>query len=292
MNLTTEQARQLASIFSRPVFRSLGFGSLPASVKRQLVSTASSLECSEGTVGDLFEAAFKQLLKLYRSEYVYKNQLTKKQIFGIHSPSTAALLSEFWVDMSKADTVVLNGTSTVYEIKTEFDNLTRLPQQLIDYSKVFDHINVVTHERGVAGVLAAAPNHVGVLALSSRGSFKRVRSSTSNIANLDHWTVFNCLRNQEIRNILLRQFGEIPETSPDMFRTLCFEQFKTLSKDDLSVEFVLEARKRSTGREISQFAKALPMSLRTLGLIEKLSACRRSAILDALSQPLMPKICK
>lgn len=66
-------------------------------------------------------------------------------------------MSEFWVDMSKADSVVLNGTSTVYEIKTEFDNLSRLPQQLTDYSKVFDHINVVTHERGVAAVLAAAP---------------------------------------------------------------------------------------------------------------------------------------
>lgn len=292
MNLTIEQARQLASIFSRPVFRSLGADSLPASVKRRLASTAEALDCSGGTVGELFEAAFMQLLKLYRSEYVYKNLLTKKQIFGIHSPATAALLSEFWVDMSKADSVVLNGTSTVYEIKTEFDNLSRLPQQLTDYSKVFDHINVVTHERGVAGVLAAAPAHVGVLALSSRGSFKRVRSSTSNIANLDHWTVFNCLRSQEIGNILFRQFGAIPQTSADMFRTLCFQQFKTLSKDVLSAEFVLEARKRTTGREISEFATALPMSLRTLGLIEKLSACRRATLLGALSQPLMPAICK
>lgn len=82
MNLTIEQARQLASIFSRPVFRSLGAGSLPASVKRQLAYTADVLESSGGTVGDLFEAAFKQLLKRYRSEYVYKNLLTKKQIFG------------------------------------------------------------------------------------------------------------------------------------------------------------------------------------------------------------------
>lgn len=292
MNLTIEQARQLASIFSRPVFRALGAGSLPASVNRQLAHTADVLESSGGTVGDLFEAAFKQLLKRYRSEYVYKNLLTKKQIFGIHSPSTAALLSEFWVDMSKADSVVLNGTSTVYEIKTEFDNLSRLPQQLTDYSKVFDHINVVTHERGVAAVLAAAPAHVGVLALSSRGSFKRVRTSTSNISNLDHWTVFNCLRNQEVGNILLRQFGAIPETSADMFRTQCFKQFKRLPKDVLSAEFVLEARKRTTGRETSQFASALPMSLRTLGLIEKLSACRRTTLLDVLSRPLMPAIYK
>ncbi len=106
-----------------------------------------------------------------------------------------------------------------------------------------------TIERGVTGVLAIAPEHVGVLVLSSRGSFQRVRASTSNISNLDHWTVFNCLRNQEIGNILERQFGEVPETSADMFRTLCFKRFKTLPKDELSDESVCETRKRTTGKK-------------------------------------------
>ncbi|AKM01850.1 glutamyl-tRNA synthetase [Burkholderia pyrrocinia] len=234
---------------------------------------------------ELFEVAFSELVRNYRSEYVYKNLITKKLIFGVHSPRSAALLTEFWVNMSKADSVVLNGTSTVYEIKTEYDNLSRLPQQLADYSMVFDRINVVTHEGAISAVLAMVPQHVGVIALSRRNALRQIKPSISNIERLDHWTMFNCLRKQEFTNILTRQFGGIPDTTPDMLRTFAFKQFSRLSKDVLSAEFVSEVRKRTTDPEIAEFASCLPTSLKTLGLAEQLSKMRREKLLATLTSP-------
>jgi hypothetical protein len=286
MTLATAQVRQLAGIFSRPVFRALGANSLSSKVRTQLKNAASLLALPDTHLGSLFDRAFAEIQRSYRSEYVYKNLITKKLIFGVHSPSSAGLLSEFWVNMSKADSVILNGTSTVYEIKTEFDNLSRLPQQLIDYGKVFDHINVVTHEGGVSGVLAIAPAHVGVMALTKRNTLKRIRASSSNVENLDHWAVFNCIRLRELENILARQFGTIPDTSPDMFRTLAFKQFAKLPKSVASDEFVRELRARTTSPAVAQFARALPGALKTLGLVEQLSAPRRANVLRSLDIPM------
>ena len=282
MTPTAAQARQLAGIFSRPVFRALGANSLPSSVRTRLRNAADALSFSGSHLSALFESAFAEIQRSYRSEYVYKNLITKKLIFGVHSPLSAALLSEFWVNMSKADSVILNGTSTVYEIKTEFDNLSRLPQQLADYGKVFDHINVVTHERAVTGVLDIAPAHVGVMTLTSRNTLKRIRASSSNVENLDHWALFNCIRKQELENILTRQFGRVPDTSPDMFRTLAFKEFEKLPKSVASAEFVQELRKRTTSPEMAKFTHALPVSLKTLGLVEQLSPPRRAKVLCSL----------
>ncbi|WP_156516835.1 sce7726 family protein [Paraburkholderia caribensis] len=282
MTLTAVQARQLAGIFSRPVFRALGANSLPSAARLQLRNAAAALGFSGDRLSALFELAFREILKTYRSEYVYKNIITRKLIFGVHSPTSAALLGEFWVNASKADSVILNGTSTVYEIKTEFDNLSRLPQQLVDYGKVFDHINVVTHAGAVSGVLDVAPPHVGVLTLTSRNTLKRVRGSLSNVENIDHWAMFNCIHKQELKNILERQFGHVPETSPDMFRTRAFAEFKTLPKTVASAEFVRELRNRTTGLELANFARQLPESLKTLGLVENLSSRRREKVLSSL----------
>ncbi|MCE4058725.1 sce7726 family protein [Pandoraea sputorum] len=286
MDLLAPQARLIAGLFSRPVFRALAADHVPSSVRVKLAVARGALGVRGGTVGDFFDEAFDALLRDYRSEYVYKNVITKKLIFGIHSPKSAALLTEFWVNLSKADSVVLNGTSTVYEIKTEYDNLARLPQQLADYSKVFDRINVVTHEGAVPAVLALVPEHVGVIVLSRRNALHKEKQATSNIAQLDHWTIFNCLRKQEFVNILERQCGGAPDATPDVFRTRAFELFRQLPKDVMSAEFVREVRKRTTNSEVVDFTSQLPASLKTLGVSEQLSRLRRSKLLETLDSKL------
>src|SRR5215216_2008453 len=84
-------------------------------------------------VGEVFEAAF-QILKQsgLRDEYIYKAALTHRVLMGRHSLRTACMLSEFRVGRSKADIVILNGTTTVYEIKSERDSLSRLERQIQD----------------------------------------------------------------------------------------------------------------------------------------------------------------
>ncbi|MEI9986083.1 MAG: sce7726 family protein [Aliidongia sp.] len=52
--------------------------------------------------------------------------VTQKILMGKHSLRTASMLNEFRAGSCKADLVILNGTATVYEIKSERDSLTRL----------------------------------------------------------------------------------------------------------------------------------------------------------------------
>ena len=57
---------------------------------------------------------------------------------GEHIPQNSTLINEFRVCNSKADIAIINGKSTVYEIKSKYDSLDRLESQIADYKKVFD----------------------------------------------------------------------------------------------------------------------------------------------------------
>jgi hypothetical protein len=85
------------------------------------------------TLGQFFEWVYNLLFKNYRNEYVYKNVLANKILLGKHSLNTSQILTEFRVGRSKADVVLLNGTSTVYEIKSEYDSFARLEKQIQSY---------------------------------------------------------------------------------------------------------------------------------------------------------------
>jgi len=90
----------------------------------------------EEPVCSLFERAFSLLEREgYRHEYVYKAALTQKIFLGRHSLQTASMLSEFRVGQCKADLVILNGTSTVYEVKSERDSLDRLERQVAAWTR-------------------------------------------------------------------------------------------------------------------------------------------------------------
>ena len=78
------------------------------------------------------------------------------------------MLSEFRAGTCKADLVILNGTSTVYEIKSERDSLVRLSNQVKNYKRVFAMVNVITSEGFVKSVCTTVPDDVGVMCLSKR----------------------------------------------------------------------------------------------------------------------------
>src|SRR5690625_3385678 len=69
---------------------------------------------------------YDYLSKHYRNEYFYKNTLLNKLLIGRHSVNTTTALAELPIHKSKADFVLINGSATVYEIKTELDSFNRL----------------------------------------------------------------------------------------------------------------------------------------------------------------------
>jgi len=92
------------------------------------------------------------------------------------------MLTEFRVGECKADLAILNGTSTVYEVKSERDSLSRLERQVAAYAKVFASVYVIAAETHVSAVIASVPKDVGVLCLNGRYQISPVREPRADLS--------------------------------------------------------------------------------------------------------------
>lgn len=152
---------------------------------------------------DLYEYIYSMLCNYYKCEYVYLNKFFINEIVKKHD-NNHTVLTELYVDDSQADLVVINGTTTAYEIKTELDTLIRLPKQLEDYTKAFEMVYVVTNKyylKSVRNILKDKFNSVGIYLLDEDGGLKLVRYSKSHKSKLNKEVMFNVLNRKEFERI-------------------------------------------------------------------------------------------
>jgi hypothetical protein len=233
----------------------------------------------------VYDEIFTFLTRHYRCEYVFKNAITTKLLLGRHSVRTATLLSEFRVGDRKADVVILNGTSTVYEIKTGLDNLDRLAGQLEAYRQVFDRVCVVT-ELSLAGALAAAVSEdVGVIALTDRYTLHTIREPRSNAENVDPVTIFGCLRRAEYSNILRAELGELPSL-PNGIVWREYRKLFAKIPPPVAHRRMVEALRRRSNPNAAMLLPALPRSLLHAGLGLRLNRSESERLTLALKSPV------
>lgn len=277
--LSLVELRQLMQAFTRPVFSEMGRGRLPTAISR----SAELLGVRNSPVGQVMQLCYERLRRSYRAEYVYKNEIASKIVFAKHSPRTASLVSELRVGESILDLAVFNGTSTAYEIKTEYDSLARLPEQLAQYKTVFDRVYVVTHLAGVDAVLRAAPDSVGVMALTQRGSLTTLREAAPNAENINQVALFRTLRQGEFLNILSQTHGWDGTAVPrGLVHAQALALFQELSPVVAHRMAIAQLRKRTSEPDLVNFLGQLPPCLRALGLSESLSGLGKSRFLDLL----------
>ena len=150
---------------------------------------------ASGRVYNLFEAAFSLLKREgYRDEYIYKAALTQKILFGRHSLHTASMLNEFRVGECKADIAILNGSATVYEVKSGRDSLSGLERQVTAYAKVFARVYVIAAENHVDAVMGLVPADVGILRLNSRHQISTLRDSPDCAERTSPAAIFDSIR--------------------------------------------------------------------------------------------------
>ncbi|WP_459594903.1 sce7726 family protein, partial [Enterobacter hormaechei] len=87
-------------------------------------------------------------------------------MLGKHSLRTACMLNEFRIGSCKAALIILNGTGTVYEIKSERDSLSRLQNQITYSRKAFGKIYVIAGSDHIDDVLKTTESTIGVLSLT------------------------------------------------------------------------------------------------------------------------------
>lgn len=235
------------------------------------------------TLGRIFDGAYELLRREYRCEYVYKNALANKVLLGRHSLNTSTLLTELQAGRSKADLVIVNGTSTVYEIKTELDSVARLQSQVESYRRVFDRIVVVTHESQLARVSRSVGEDVGITLLSGRYTLHRIRRASPNAPNVSPAALFSCLRRGEYRQAVVREFGRLPDVPDDQMYVECRKLFCSLPPAVAHRRAVEQLKNRSPGATLRPFIDSVPYSLRLLCLARSLTTRQRATFLAAIT---------
>jgi hypothetical protein len=217
------------------------------------------------TLGSFFDMVYNSLFKYYRNAYIYKNVIANKILLGKHSLNTSHMLSEFRVGFNKADVVIINGTSSVYEIKSEYDTLNRLDGQINAYREIFDFINVISSFSQVDKLCSVLPEKIGIMILTERNTISTVREASSNKVNFNPSKLFGSLRKDEYTSIIKKYYGELPNVPNTMIFDVCkglFCQIPVEMAHDLAFE---QLKKRTNVDILKKFTAKAPLSMVAYG---------------------------
>jgi hypothetical protein len=287
LNNTAKSA--VSRLFSSSVFRELATTGKSALFARlvhesRLFETAT---VAAPRVRDAFETAFAVLRLIgNRDEYIYRAALTHNVLLGTHSLNTASMLTEFRVGECKADVAILNGTASVYEIKSERDSLSRLEKQLEEYKKVFACVYVIAGENHVDTILASTSSDVGVLCLSARQNISTLREAKKSADRICPMTVFESVRTDEAK-FILRDLGvDIPNVPNIVMRAELRKRFATLKPVEVHLGMVRVLKKTRNLLPLAQLVRDLPPSLTPAALTVPLKKSDHRRLVEALNTRL------
>jgi hypothetical protein len=282
------QLAALSRLFSSSVIRELARrGRSPLFTRlakqSQLFACLPASEC----VHTLFDAAF-QLLKRQgcRDEYVYKAALIQKILLGRHSLQTASMLNEFRVGGCKADLAILNGTATIYEVKSERDSLARLQRQIAAYTTVFSRVYVITAESHVNAIMRSLAEDIGVLQLNGRHQISTLREAADRPERTSPAAIFDSIRTGEARLILQARGVSIPAVPNTQQSAALRQLFGKLNAREVHESMVQVLRKTRNLLRLSDLVERLPDSLHTIALSVPLRRLDHARLIAAVNTSL------
>ncbi len=243
------------------------------------------------TFYDFLESVYAFLFVNYRNEYLYKNEIANTLFYEKHSPYEACMLNEFRVGQCRADVVILNGTSTVYEIKSQFDSFARLDTQINAYRDIFDYIYVVTSENQANNLLKKLPEMVGIMSISDDKSINTLRESSSNKKNIRPNVLFDSLRKNEYLEIINNLYGYVPSVPNTQIFQACKELFCKQDVDIIHNQTIEILKKRNERIDINSFLNSAPKSLYAY-IINNARDGRKLKVLESKYELEMKKITK
>lgn len=277
----------LARIFSATVINELatkGSSSLAVTILKE-VGLFREFD-STTLLRDFFDHIHALLFHSYRNEYIYKNAIARKILLGTHSLNTASMLTEFRAGICKADVVVLNGTSTVYEIKSAYDSTDRLSRQIAAYRQLFDRINVITSDSQLDKIAGVVGEDVGLMILTDRYTISSVREPSSLKGSVRPEVIFDSLRRNEYELIVKTHFGEVPQVSSARMYQACRALFCSLDPTVGHDAMVAVLKKRGNSRRLRDFILAVPESLTSVSISCKLGVAEQARFSHLLNMPI------
>lgn len=288
MAQSTTQLSAMSRLFSSSVFGELATKGRSALFARLLRQTELGfVELHAGTVGEAFEAVFSRLKRIgSRDEYIYKAALTHRVLLGRHSLRTACMLNEFRAGECKADLAILNGTTTVFEIKSERDSLSRLERQIANYRTVFATVFVVASEKHVGAVLEGTPPDVGVLSLCRRYHITTCREAVNRPDQIVPLAVLNAVRASEAVAMACAMGCQVPKVPNTLLHRELRAIFETQSPVAVHDAMLATLKRTRNLLPLSDLVDRLPPSLHPAVLCRPLKKSDHLRLLDAVRTPL------
>lgn len=292
-DFAAEQLSAISRLFSSSVIREMARkGRSPLFTR--LAKQSGLLDSLRGTelVRNLFDTAFSVLRRPgFRHEYIYKAALTKNILLGRHSLRTASILTEFRAVDCKVDLVILNGSSTAYEVKSERDSLLRLERQMAAYSKVFARVYVIAAECHVEAILASVPQDIGILSLNNRHNISMLREAEDRADRTLPEAIFDSIRTEEARMILSSLGYSIPVVPNTELNFKLRQLFVDLAPREAHNGMVKVLRHTRSSLPLANLVDELPASLQIAALSVTLRKIDHRRLVAAVNTPLKTAMC-
>ena len=286
-NITNKSIIDLSKIFSPTILKELCSTGNSKKLRKILDELNLLYQVDlKKNLESFFNDVYKILLKNYRNEYIYRSIIIKKILLGIHSLNTAHLINECRVGNSKADCVILNGTSTVYEIKTQFDTFSRLHSQLDDYKKAFEYVYIVVPIETLKKLEGYnLDENIGIMVLNKNSTISKTRLAKSNKNYFNKETIFDILRKNEYIEIISKYY-EIPSMPNTKIYTYCKRLFTELDIELIHAELVQILKKRDVSDLQKKVILNVPDSLKALSMQTKLTDKEKNNLLELLQKDM------
>lgn len=146
---------------------------------------------------------------------------------------------------SRVDVAVVNGILHGYEIKSESDNLLRLPNQITDYNKVFDRMTIVVQRNYLESVRAMIPKWWGIMLVTKKGENLKIREVRKGRLNpeVDPFALSHLLWRDEALHILKEKGlhkGYLSKPRSILYQRLC----DSLSLDEIKLTVNQQLKQR------------------------------------------------
>jgi len=251
MEYQINQLRDYSSLFSRSEALSwlkMDFTSINYKIKRY---DEKWLKNENSTYLDYLKHIYSILAENYQNEYIFKNEFLNAWLIKKLGETNTQIFSEFRVGNSRADLVMFNGSSKIFEIKTEFDNDSRLTLQLQNYEKAFNQIFIII-PKSKLNIYEKQAASIGIITYDTKkdNSFTIHRNANSNF-EIEPSTIMSILHSNEYKSIVKEYYGYLPQITSFSQYKVCSELIHEIPLNELNKLFINTMKKRSSGNALS-----------------------------------------
>lgn len=227
---------------------------------------------------------YKLLQKQYQNEYVLKNEILNKWVKEELVQENSIIFNEFNIGRARADLVMFNGASRVFEIKTKFDDTSRLKHQLENYNKIFNEVYLVVSTEE-SNLYLDFDSSVGIIIYDSMShKLHKIREARYSV-DIHTDVLMEVLHTKEYLQICENYYGGLPENLNAFNQfDICKKIISEIPKKEINSVFVEKMKERSVYNE---FFNIINSEFNQICLSLNLNRSERNGLIEKLRKTII-----